>query len=116
MGIGVVRRLWLAFDASDWHTVRSLLHPDFEAEWPQTAERFDRDGYVRVNETYPGTWTITPRRAVADGDIVVSEAFVEHSDPERTTYVVGFYKLEGELIRRAVEYWPAPGEPAPERA
>ncbi len=110
-----VAELWRAFGTRDWGAARRLLHADLVAEWPQTGERFDREGYLGVNETYPGSWEIRIRRILALGDLVVSEVFIEHSDPERTTFAVGLYELEGGRIRRATEYWPAPSEPAPER-
>ena len=110
-----VAQLWRAFGRRDWGAARELLHPDLAAEWPQTGERFDRGGYIAVNETYPGSWEISIRRIVALDDLVVSEVFIEHSEPERTTFAVGLYELEGGRIRRATEYWPAPAEPSPER-
>jgi hypothetical protein len=111
----VVRLLWEAFEARDWALARTLLHPELLVEWPVTGERFDREAFLRVNETYPETWAIELRRLTAAGDVVVAELWVDHTEPERRAWAVGRYEVEDGLIRRSTEYWAAPSEVAPER-
>jgi ketosteroid isomerase-like protein len=116
VGVDVVRRLWAAFDSCDWELARACVHDDVVVDWPQSGERWEgREAYIGVNERYPGEWEIDVRRVVDAGDVVVLEAWIEHSERERSTFAVALYELRDGRIARGTEYWADPFDPPPER-
>jgi ketosteroid isomerase-like protein len=107
----VVERLWQLFDARDFEAAGALLHDDFVCEWPQSRERIrGRENYVAINQNYPGTWSISICRLIADGDQVASEVVLTHA--EEIVQAVSFFELHDGRIVRQVDYWPEP-YPAP---
>lgn len=111
MSADPARALWEAMERRDWAAVERLLHPDFRAWWPQSGERFDRAGYLRVNRHYPGDWHITVLHVVAAGDEVVTE--VEVAVDGRTDRAVSFFRVRDGVLLGLREYWPDPF-PVPE--
>lgn len=109
--VELVRGLWEAMERRDWDAVERLLHPEFRCWWPQTGERFDRPGYLRVNRHYPGDWHIRVLRVDAAGDEVVSE--VEVAVDGRLDRAVSFFRARDERLVDLREYWPEPS-PVPE--
>lgn len=107
----IVVELWTSMEARDWSRVASLLGPAFRAEFPQSGERFDRDGYLTLNRDYPGNWHIRIG-PVVDGDAtIVTEVEVDIDD--RTERAVSFFQVHEGLITSLREFWPEPF-PAPE--
>lgn len=113
-GARVVRALWAALEERDWVGVEALLDPDLVVEWPQSGERFDRAGYLRVNRDYPGDWHITVREVLARGPRVVSE--VEIALDGRLDRAVSWFDVRGGRISAAREFWPDPMPIPPWRA
>jgi ketosteroid isomerase-like protein len=110
----VVARFWERMSAADWEGVAELLADDFVAEWPQSSERIrGRAAFVAVNRHYPGSWAISVRRLVADGDQVVTEVGMTDRAGERAPVVaVSFFELRDGRIVRETDWWPEP-YPAP---
>jgi len=109
----IVERLWTAMEERAWEEVGSLLADDFVCDWPVSGERIrGRDNFVAVNRAYPGDWSISVRRIVADGARAASEVVVNLDG--RTDVAVSFYELRDGKIFHAVDYWPEP-YPAPAR-
>jgi hypothetical protein len=55
----VVRDLWAAFQARDWHAARALVHADMQTTWRSSGERFaGADAFIEANARYPEGWTI----------------------------------------------------------
>ncbi|MEO7909687.1 MAG: nuclear transport factor 2 family protein [Roseiflexaceae bacterium] len=107
----VVERLWQLFDARDFEAAGALLHDDFVCEWPQTRERIrGRENYRAMNQNYPGTWSVSIRRLIAEGDQVASEVVLTYG--EEFVLAVSFFELRDGKIVRQVDYWPEP-YPAP---
>jgi SnoaL-like protein len=81
----VVRRLWELFEAREWEQAGELLADDFVADWLQTGERIrGRENYIELNRNYPGDWSITVKRVLAEGDVVASEIVV--TEPAAGTF------------------------------
>lgn len=112
---GVVRGLWERMQARDWAGVGELLAEDLVVEWPVSGERIvGRDNYVRINAEYPEGWTIRLLRIVANGDEVVSEVEVPHTDLG-VHRVASFWTVREGRIARGREYWSELGsDPSPE--
>jgi ketosteroid isomerase-like protein len=106
----VVLGLWRAFDARDWDAASASLHEDVVVDWPVSAERIrGRENVLGVNRHYPGDWTISVRRTVAEGDEVVTHVAVRLGG--QTHHALSFYRLRDGRIASAVEWWPEPYEP-----
>lgn len=98
--------LWQRMEARDWAGVAARLAPEFVAEWPQSGERFDRDGFLEVNRRYPGDWHIELVHVVASGEEAVTEVAV--SIDGRVDRAVSFLRTSGGRITRIREFWPDP--------
>ena len=108
----LVELLWRRFQARDWEGARELLADDFVAEWPHSGERFDADGFIEVNRRYPGDWSLTLRRVVAQADAAVSDVEVAH-EQDGIFFAASFFELRDGLIVRVREYWVAAGSEQP---
>lgn len=98
--------LWHTMEARDWSGVEALLAPEFRAEFPQSGERFDREGYLKLNRDYPGNWHIRVRHAVDGGAWAVTEVEVDIDD--RTDRAVSFFQIRDGKIIALREFWPEP--------
>ena len=104
----IVERLWDAFEARDWDLARSLLHDDFELEWPHTGEAIrGASNFMEMNRAFPGDWHLRVLRVVAEGDTVVSE--VEATVEGDVEFAVSFFEVRRGRIARLREYWVTPG-------
>lgn len=108
MGSHPIRALWQAMEARDWAGVEALLAADFRCDWPQSGERFDKAGFLRVNREYPGDWHIRLCRLVDAGPEVVSEIEVELDG--RLDRAISFFELQAGQVLRLREFWPEPFE------
>lgn len=109
----VVEDHWKAANSRDWEAFSALLHPTLRYDVPQTRETIESGaGYLEMFRTWPGQWTARvtllvceDRKAVCIIDFVVGE---------ETTAGISVFEVDGGLIERVTDYWPAPYEP-PER-
>ncbi len=102
----IVMDLWKAMEARDWSTLESLLAPSFESVFPQSGERFDRAGYLRLNREYPGDWHIQMTSIIENSECVVTEIDVEIDG--RTDRAISFFYVHEGKIATLREYWPEP--------
>jgi len=116
-----VQTLWSAFDARRFRDALEALAPDFEALWPQTRELIrGAEGFVALNEAYPGQWRCRLQRLEPISDtrvaalVEISNAF-EDGSGERL-FAVGFYDVEDGKIVRAEEYFADCAEPPFDRS
>jgi len=108
----VVERLIDCINRRKIEIMDELFHDDAVMEWPQSGERVrgaeNRRGIYRA---FPQLPTITPRRMVSSGDLVVAEATLDYGSgtPYKTVFIFEF--RDGRI---AVEtaYWSEPF-PAP---
>lgn len=103
--------LWNAMEARDWSAVSELLAPTFQATFPQSGERFDRDGFLKMNQEYPGDWHIRINTVVDGVPWIVTE--IEVDIDGRIDRAVTFFHVHDEKIITLREFWPEPF-PAPE--
>jgi hypothetical protein len=93
-------------EARDWRAVADVLDPAFRAVLPQSGERFDREGFLKMNRDYPGDWHIRVCNVVDGGEWIVTE--VEVDIDARTDRAVSFFCVRNGKIVALREYWPDP--------
>ncbi len=108
-----VRAFVDAFDRQDWPYAKTFLSPDFTAVWPQTQEHFSREGFIAMNEAYPGRWHLKLHRYEETSEGAVSVIYVTSETEETGHYATTFYRFDRDLIASVQEYWAAE-EPGPE--
>jgi ketosteroid isomerase-like protein len=87
-----------------------LFHEDAVMDWPQSGEKvIGGDNRRAVYAAFPGLPTITPRRMLAAGDLVVAEASLDYGGPTFKTVFV--FELRDGQIARETAYWAEPFDP-----
>ena len=107
----VVREFWRLMTTNDFHSVGSVLSPDFVLEWPQSKERIcGGQQFAEMNEMYPanGRWNFTIHRLFGGGSEVVSDVSV--TDGVQTARAISLFTVSQGKIVRLVEFWPEPFE------
>jgi hypothetical protein len=100
-------RLTAAMDPALEYEAR---HEDFIAEFPQSGERFDRDGLRRLQEAYPGgTPEIRIRRLTGTGEIWTPEVVIQYADGT-VWHGVGLIEFREGKIWRETRYYAEPFE------
>ncbi len=119
MDVGaVVSRLALTLDAHAWDELPTLVDEDFRCRYVHSGEEFDRDGWVRLNASYPGFEHFTLEDVVVGDGRAAGRATVTSVTGEVTeTFAVAmFLTIRGGLIVDLVEVWTDIGVgAAPER-
>jgi ketosteroid isomerase-like protein len=101
----VVVEFWDRIQARDWDGLGRLLSDDFVVDWPDTRVRIrGRESFVEFNRSYPEGWTIEVLGIVAEGDTVVSEVRVPHSE-QGIYYVLSILNVDGDRVVGGREYW-----------
>lgn len=120
----LVTQLWHHISSKEWDQAKKLLSEDFECYWPQSNEKFNRDNFIEVNRTYPGTHEIQIMNVWSENDqwdridTVISEVHIKSKTPEGKDvelFALSIFEIEDDgevLIRSAREYW-ADMYPAP---
>ncbi|HET6985250.1 MAG TPA: nuclear transport factor 2 family protein [Kribbella sp.] len=107
---GVVGRYFATMAARDWDAFGTLVSEDVTYEMPQTRERIrGRENYLQFNREYPGDWTCTLTRLIADGTTAAGTMNFAVGDEELVGLV--YFELDGGLITRITDFWPEPYEP-----
>lgn len=113
----LVTQLWFHIATQQWDQAKKLLAEDFEAIWPQSNEKFNRDNFIEVNRTYPGTHKIEILNMYSEHDqwdhvdTVISELIIKSTTPEGKEielFAMSIFEIEddGEILIRSVrEYW-----------
>jgi ketosteroid isomerase-like protein len=101
----VVVEFWDRIQARDWDGLGRLLSDDFVVEWPDARCRIrGPEKFVEFNRTYPEGWTIEVLGIVAEGNTVVSEVRVPHTE-QGIYYVLSILNVEGDRLSGGREYW-----------
>jgi ketosteroid isomerase-like protein len=101
----VITEFWDRIQARDWDALGRLLSDDFVVEWPDARLRIrGRENFVEFNRTYPEGWTIEVRGIVAEGNTVVSEVRVPHTE-QGIFYVLSILSVDGDRLVGGREYW-----------
>jgi len=109
----VIERLIDCINRRKIEVMDELFHDDAVMEWPQSGERVrgavNRRG---IYQSFPQLPTITPRRMVSSGDLVVAEASMDYGGgtPYKAVFV---FELKDGRIAAETAYWSEPF-PAPE--
>lgn len=108
----VVERLIACLNDRQTQVMDELLHEDAVMDWPQSGEVIRGAANRRaVYGAFPQLPTITPRRLLSCGDLVVAEATLDYGGPVYQTVFI-FEFTDGKIARETA-YWSEPFE-APE--
>ncbi len=103
----VVDRLVACLNDRRTEVMDELFHEDAIMDWPQSGERVrGGDNRRAVYGSFPQLPTITPRRLVSDGDLVVLEASLDYDGPVYLSVFV--FEFRDGLIARETAYWTEP--------
>jgi limonene-1,2-epoxide hydrolase len=101
----LVAAFWARIQARDWDGLRRLLADDFAVEWPDARLRIrGPENFVEFNRSYPEGWTIEVLGIVADGNTIVSEVRVPHTE-QGINYVISILAVDGDRVAGGREYW-----------
>src|SRR5687767_10628483 len=115
-GAAVIQRLFELTAAGDVAGLRTLLHDDLEAFWPQSGERLigpDNAIAAQIATEVKPVPAGEPR-VVGQGDTWVMMLPLRYGDD--LYHYVGVFELLGGRIHRTTEYFGAPFPPQPRRA
>lgn len=106
----VVERLIQCLNDRKIEVMDDLFHEDAVMDWPQSGERIvGGDARRGVYGAFPVLPTITPRRMLAAGDLVVAEATLDYDGPVfHSTFI---FELRDGKIARETAYWAEPFDP-----
>lgn len=111
----VIERLIQCINEQKIEVMDELFHEDGVMDWPQSGERVvGGDNRRAVYSAFPELPTITPRRMVAAGDLVVAEASLDYGGPVYQTVFI--FELRDGRIARETAYWSEPFDPPEWRA
>jgi ketosteroid isomerase-like protein len=103
----LVEELWAAMGRGDFDAPMASLHEDFVQEWPQSGERIrGAENAMAINRNYPGFPTATPRRTVADGDLVVTEVALDYG--HGPIHAVSIFEFRDGKIVKETDYFADP--------
>ena len=100
----VIHRLIQCINDKQVNVMDELFHDDAIMDWPQSNERVvGAENRRGIYGAFPSLPTITPRRMVSDGDLVVAEAHMDYSGP--TYEAVFIFELKDGKIAKETAYW-----------
>ncbi|MGY3127392.1 ketosteroid isomerase-like protein [Agrococcus sp. UYP33] len=106
----VIERLIACINDRDIDVMDELFAEDSVMDWPQSGERvIGGDARRGIYRAFPQLPTITPRRLLSSGDLVVAEATLDYGGPVYRTVFV--FELRGGRIARETAYWSEPFDP-----
>ncbi len=106
----VVERLIACINDRRIEVMDELFHEDAVMDWPQSGERVvGGDNRRGIYRAFPQLPTITPRRIVSAGDLVVAEASLDYGGPVYKTVFV--FEFRDGRIARETAYWSEPFDP-----
>lgn len=107
----VVRRLIECINERHIEVMDELFHDDAVMHWPQSGEVVRGAGNRRgIYNAFPQLPTITPRRLLSGGNLVVAEALLDYDGPQYQTVFI-FEFRDGRIARETAcwsEAFPAP--------
>jgi ketosteroid isomerase-like protein len=109
----VIERLIKCINDKKVEVMDELFHDDAVMDWPQSGERIVGAANRRaIYGAFPALPTITPRRMVSEGDLVVAEASLDYGGPSPYKAVF-IFEFRGGKIAKETAYWSEPF-PAPD--
>jgi ketosteroid isomerase-like protein len=111
----VIQRLIDCINDRDIAVMDELFHDDATMDWPQSRERVRGAANRRaIYGSFPQLPTITPRRMLSAGDLVVAEATLDYGGPTYETVFI--FELRDGRISKETAYWSEAFEPPDWRA
>ncbi len=108
----VIERLIECINTRRIEIMDDLFHEDAVMDWPQSKEMvIGGDNRRAIYGQFPSLPTVTPRRMLASGDLVVLEATLSYGDKPYLTVFI--FELMNGRIKRETAYWSDPFD-APE--
>lgn len=109
----VIGRLIECINNKQIEVMDELFHDDAIMDWPQSGEKVvGAENRRGIYQSFPQLPTITPRRMVSDGDLVVAEASLDYGGPVAYKTVFIFEFRDGKIAKETA-YWSEPFD-APE--
>ena len=109
----VIERLIQCINDRNISVMDELFHDDAIMDWPQSGEKIvGAENRRAIYSAFPKLPTITPRRMVSSGDLVVAEATLDYGAPVKNKTVFIFEFRDGKIAKETA-YWSEPFE-APE--
>jgi ketosteroid isomerase-like protein len=106
----VIERLIKCINEKKVEVMDELFHDDAVMDWPQSGERILGAANRRaIYGAFPALPTITPRRMVSEGDLVVAEASLDYGGPSPYKAVFIFEFRDGKIAKETA-YWSEPFE------
>lgn len=106
----IIERLVECINKKDIKVMDELFHEDAVMEWPQSGERIVGGNNRRaIYSSFPKLPTITPRRILANQDLVVAEAVTDYGDGAIYNAVFIFEFRDGKIAKETA-YWSTPFE------
>jgi len=110
-----VQRLIDCINARQIEVMDELFHDDATMDWPQSRERVRGAANRRaIYGAFPQLPTITPRRMISDGDLVIAEATLDYDGP--TFETVFIFEFRDGKIAKETAYWSDAFDPPEWRA
>jgi ketosteroid isomerase-like protein len=105
----VVERLIQCLNDQRVEVMDELFHEDAVMDWPQSGERIvGGDNRRGVYGSFPRLPSVTPRRLLAAGDLVVAEATLDYGGPRYNSVFI--FEFRDGRIARETAYWAEPFE------
>jgi ketosteroid isomerase-like protein len=103
----VIRRLIDCINDRDIAVMDELFNDDAVMHWPQSGELVSgAENRRAVYRAFPALPTITPRRMLSAGDLVIAEATLDYDGPVYETVFI--FEFAGGKIARETAYWAEP--------
>jgi len=100
----VIERLIQCINDRKIEIMDELFHDDAIMDWPQSGEKvIGAENRRGIYGAFPQLPTITPRRMVSDGDLVVAEAHMDYNGP--IYEAVFIFELKDGKIAKETAYW-----------
>lgn len=105
----VIKRLIACINDRRIEIMDELFLDDAIMDWPQSGERVVGAANRRgIYNSFPQLPTITPRRMVSDGELVVAEASMDYGSSK--SKAVFIFEFKDGKIAKETAYWSEPFE------
>ncbi len=110
-----IERLIACINDRKIEVMDELFHDDATMDWPQSRERVrGAENRRAIYGSFPQLPTITPRRMISSGDLVVAEATLDYGGPRYETVFI--FEFRDGRIAKETAYWSEAFEPPAWRA
>lgn len=100
----IVERLIQGLNDKKVEVMDEVFHDDAIMDWPQSGERIiGAENRRGVYNAMPSLPTITPRRMISGGDIVIAEASLDYGGPKYLTVFI--FEFRDGKISKETAYW-----------